>query len=581
MTQTEDRRARQWARTVAGAIGLAVVGTGVVVAQPASALEGDYGTATTVQIAGDLRLDGIRYDFTADEESVSPGPYAEVGPESTSSSATWSMGAHESTTARTQMIGRIVDFGKQTDYWIRAATEVRAGVEIYWSWCEVYLGDPAAGGIKLDQDTASPYRCFSSDRQTVTGGHPLSMHLETFTLSSLNWATARGAISPQGSIMLGDGHLESPSTRFIVDGRWFPSDPAEQAPFNTIEPGATLDWAAFRRNGESDANASGYFSYRIYDGGVPTRFWVSGMASNWRGVEFNWDYTCQIFDGDPLEGASAVDQSPYLCEMATTTVNGNGDYRVDFTIRTAPIQTLGPLQARDLMSEGCGDAGDVCYFVPATNDAYVPPGQPLGPPYANAGDEEAEYEFYYATGRSTTNSVDVSLSAQANVLDIFKATIKIAYGWEETDEVDKKWIATMKVPAHEEGWFEFAPAYRRISGDFLFEVNGTWYRVANGTFTVPDSTVPGTLTSHTRPIVGSPGGGTGSEPPATPTPVDPAPAGQKSGTTRGAASGNLAATGGATDPSASGLIAGALLLAGTAALSAAHLSRRRVRKATR
>lgn len=563
---------------MSGAIGASVVATSIVatsivVAVPASAIEGEYATATTVAIAGDLHLQSIRYGFRADDAPVSPGPHAEPGPSSTSSSATWTLGGLGSSELRSHMIGRIVDFDKTTDYWVRVSTQVTNIVGTYTSSCEVFLGDPEAGGTVLDQESASPYRCFSSHLDDVFADDPIRVINETFTISSLNWATARGAISPQGTVMLGDGHLESPTTRFIVDGRWFPSDPAEQGPFNTIEPGATLDWAAFRRNGESDANASGYFSYRIYDSGVPTRFWVSGMASNWRGVEFNWDYTCQIFDGDPLQGASAVTESPYLCDMATTTVNGNGDYRVDFTIRTAPIQTLGPLEARDLMSEGCGDPADACYFVPATNEAYLPPGTPLGPPYANAGDEEAEYEFYYATGRSITNSIDVSISAQANVLEIFKATIKFAYGWEETNEVDKKWIATMKVPAKEEGWFEFAPAYRRISGDFLFEVDGTWYRVANGTFTVPDSTVPGTLTSHTRPIAGSPGGGTGAEPPVTPAPVDPALAGLDPSGAKSSGSGVLATTGGG-DVSGSVWISAAAVLSGALLLVFARLTRR-------
>lgn len=480
------------------------------------------------------------------------------------------------------MIGRIVDFDKTTDYWVKVSVDVESRSGLYSSSCEVYLGDPEAGGTLLDPDNSSPYQCISTARDTVFGTDPIESEREIFTLSSLNWATVRGAISPKGSIMLGDGYLESPTTRFIVDGRWYPSDPAQQGPFVTIEPGATLDWAAFRRNGESTAHASGYFSYRIYDGGVPTRFWVQGMASNWRGVEFNWDYTCQIFDGNPLEGASpAAHATPYRCDMTTTKVDGNGDYRVDFDVHVVPIQTLGPLQARPLMSEGCDDAGDACYFVPATNEAWVVDGKPLGPRSQNPTDEQAKYEFSYASGRTITNSVDVSASAEANVLDIFVATIKVAYGWQQTDETEKKWVASMIIPPHHEGWFEFTPAYRKIAGDFLFEVDGTWYRVENSTFIVPDSTSPGTLVSHTSLIAGSPGGGVGAEPPVTPAPVDPALANLKPGATRGTASGSLATTGGTGDPAAFGWIAGALLLAGAGVVTVRRLGRRRARPTAR
>jgi len=515
------------------------------------------GTVTTATTSEDLQLQEMRYVFEEDGVEIPVGPNAVpgvAGPAGSSSWQTTTVGA-----PLTRMTGRIVDLGTAADFWVRIEAWMKTDDEFYGSSCRFYRGDPDAGGVLLDDATQSPYQCAASD---YTVDYDLGEVVsQGFTVSSLNWATVRGAITPQGSVSLREGHLESPSTRFITDGRWYPADPAAQQPFLTIAPGATLDWAAYRRNGESDQNASGYFSYRIYDGGAPTRFWVSGMASNWRGVEFNWDYTCQIFDGDPLQGASAVDHSPYSCDMTTTEVSGRGDYRVDFTIRTAEIQTLGPLEARDLMSAGCGDAADACYFVPATNDALVEPGTPLGPPYSNDGEDDAEYQFSYASGRSITNTVNVSASAEANVLDLFKVAIKVAYGWEETDETDKKWIATMIVPAHEQGWFEFAPAYRRISGDFLFETGGTWYRVTGGTFTVPDSTVPGTLTSHTRAI----SDGVEAEPPVTPTPATPAPT-PTSRTMPAAASGALAATGSSVDPSVTARLAGIAVLVGAALL---------------
>ena len=550
----------------AGTISIALAAAGVLAATPAAALEGLVGIQTTLRIAGDIELTDIRYDLSDDSGRIEPGDNSEVGPAGPATTTTWSA-ASETQSVQGSATARIVDFGTVTEFWVVADAHTSGGGTTYGSSCRIYRGDPAAGGTELDQSQDSPYWCNSTHQGMLPGPDPRYAYDETFEVSSLDWATVRGAISPQGSVSLHDGALESPTTRFITDGRWYPADPAEQLPFLTIAPGATLDWAAFRRNGESTENASGYFSYRIYDGGVPTRFWVSGMASNWRGVEFNWDYTCQIFDGDPSQGALAVTASPYTCDMTTTEVSGRGDYRVDFAIKTAPIQTLEPLEARDLMSAGCGDAADACYFVPATNDALVEPGKPLGPPYANDGEDDAEYQFSYASGRSITNTVNVSVSAEANVLDLFKVAIKVAYGWEETDETEKKWIATMIVPAHEEGWFEFAPAYRKISGDFLFETGGTWYRVT-GTFTVPDDTTPGTLTSHTRALSDE----VEAEPPVTPTPAAPAQTPQPTATPA-AASGALAATGSSVDPSAAAWLAGIAVLAG-AALLLTRLARR-------
>ncbi|MCS3844450.1 hypothetical protein [Microbacterium sp. AK031] len=473
------------------------------------------------------------------------------------------------------MNARIVDFGRTTDYWIKAFVYVEESGSTYASDCQIYLGDPAAGSQPLGED-ASPYQCWSPGYEQTTGEHPRQLFSETFTITSLNWAAARGAIMPQGTVMLGDGHVESPSTRFVVDGRWYPSDPSEQKPYATIEPGATLNFAAFRRNGESTANAEGLFSYRIYDGGVPTRFWVSGYASNWRGVEFNWDYDCAIYDGDPLTGALVVSASPYSCDMATTKVDGNADYRVDFRVQAASIQTLGPLRARDYIAAGCSDPGaGSCYFVPTSDETLIEHGKVLGAPYANNGSEEADYSFYYATARSITHTFDITASAEVNVLEIFKASIKVAYGYEHTDETTEKWVAAMKIPAHQEGWFEYAPAYRKIAGDFLFEVDGTWYRVTGGSFTVPDDKGIGHLSSFTRDVVAVPGGGVGSEPPPTPAPIDPTHSGVDGAMGQGKASGALAATGTDVDWTGPTWIAIAAVLMGAVLFLKRFLAARR------
>jgi hypothetical protein len=576
MTDTSIALRRRVNRLVAAAIGVGFAATSILVASPAlAAVDGDIVTTTTVKIAGDLRLQSIRYDFRAGGLPAAPGPNVEPGPTSTTSSATWAIGTTEGS-LQSEMIAQIIDFDRTTEYWIKTVAYVPDTL-MYGSACQIFHGDPAAGGTLVAADD-SPYQCWSPGHTQTPGAHPRRGFAETFTITSLNWATARGAITPQGTVKLGDGYLESPTTRFIVDGRWYPSDPAEQGPYVTIESGATLNFAAFRRNGESDANAEGLFSYRIYDGGVPTRFWVSGMASNWRGIEFNWDYDCKIYDGDPLAGALPVSESPYSCDMSTTKIDGNADYRVDFVVKVGAIETLGPLQARDLIAAGCGNPTDACYFVPTTDEAVVQPGTVLGAPYANTGDEEADYSFYYATNRSITHTFDLTVSAEVNVFDVFKASIKAAYGYENTNETDKKWVATMKVPAHEEGWFEFAPAYRKISGDFLFEVDGTWYRVTGGSYTVPDDRLTGLLTSHTRPVLSSPGGGgVGAEPPTTAAPLDPTLSGSQTG--RGSrATGGLAATGSDFDATGASWAALAAVLAGAGLLSTRFARRHAARR---
>ncbi len=581
MTLKSTPHRRRWRSAAAAAICVAAVAAGSLVAAPATAAEALAGTSTstTVRIQGDLQLTSITYDLRP--ETGSPASGAVPGPRSTSTSTTWSVASVGGSIG--SMTGRIVDFATTTDYWVMTRTTVDG--DEYRSDCRIFRGEPTRGGVVLDPDEESPYLCESTSATVPGADDAVRAWTESFRLASLDWATVRGAITPHGRVSLQEGYLESPSTRFIVDGRWYPKTGTaqEQAPYLSVASNTSREWSAFERNGEAVHAPTGYFSYRIVDAGVPTRFWVKGMAQNLRHVQFNHTGECEIWDGDPRDGGKPDVVSPYTCDANGSNLDGRGDWKVDFDITAATIHDVAVLEAGPLFEDGCSAENATCYFLATKKEPLLGKGQPLGPPYANTGDTPVPYEFRYATGRSSTNSFHVAVGFSLKAGDIAKFSIETTYGYEWTDETEQKWVASMDVPPHTVGAFSFAPAYLVFTGDYLFQVGDEWYRVAGGTFTYPDDENPGYLTNSFSPLHPNYGG---AQPGTTPlTPLNPPLAGLTPGAS--AASGDTAAAGTVTHLAATGggdagttLWAALIgLLAGGALLSARVIARHRRRGA--
>src|SRR6218665_680630 len=131
----------------------------------------------------------------------------------------------------------------------------------------------------------------------------------------------------------------------------------------------------------------------------------------------------------------------------------------------------------------------------------------------------------------------------------------------------------MAVPPGNVGWFPYAPSYSRFTGDYLFELDGLWYRAKDVTVTMPSDKSIGTLSNH-HAVIGS--NHPDIELPFPPLPATPAQPLEPltPGATQGAAASasGLATTGGA-DLTLTGWVGAAVLLAGLGLL----IGRRAVR----
>ncbi len=569
--------------------GAAAVGNGLPANDP-------HAVNTTLNLHDHLSLVQARYSFDTDG-ATTPGA-------ATSTTAlTWTAhSTHRDQVIWSNMSARIQDYEKVTDYWVTVRLEFwydDSAIHpeyVYEAPCVIYDGDPNAGGTVVNQNSDSPYECDSIPETGVGNnvGIPESVYSASLDLRSLVWSTVRGVLAPQGALSLGDGSLQTATQQTIVAGRHLTS----YTEYPTVAAGETLEWAAYQRNGEAPQAPDVLFAYRLFDHGAPTGFWVSGGASNTRGAEFDHASDCEIYQGSPLAGGQVITSSPFTCTMSSQNVSGRGDWKVTFTIDMAAVVDVVPLQAERDLPVACGTSELTCIYELLGQTSLVKSPTRLDSGSANNTSQPLTYMLKFASGRSTTNSVNIAATAKTSFFDLFTASIRIAYGWSQTDEVTKIYSDTMTIPPGCVGWFTLAPAYLVVTGNYLYQLNGSWYRAKGITWTIPDNKTPGAKTANEAPITGSdadcsaPGVNThptappgvvgvgaaeppigaqppvGAEPPTESTPpaissspptappVTPGPA--------------LAATGTDFDPAIAGTGAGALILLGGVLLAAAR-----------
>lgn len=465
------------------------------------ALTGNTGYQAELQADFDLSITNGRYIFEEGSTNVAPGsPGTEHGAATAEESVAWGM-AVAGDELSAILVAQIVEAGITTPYWVKAGVAT-VSHEAPYGACNIYRGDPYTGGILVNKDADSPYECTAGERITTTGGSPSTLHHQKFTLQSYSWAAIDAQVGSVGTITLADGSLESTMDRFLVNNVPYASDPALQDQFSTLSPGEQIGMFTERRNGETPGVATLYWSYNIVDGGTPTQFWVQGSASNEKsGIWWYHDWKCDIYDGDPLAGALVV-SAPYQCEEKVPPVPGTQYWSTGFEVSQATVIDLGKHDAAVKINQGCATADSPCLFVTTKREEIVLEGERIGLSYANEGDEKVPYEFKYASNRSTTNSVDVTAGSEFKAFGFAKFSLEVTYGYKATNETDKINIASMDVPPNSVGWFTYSPSYSRFTGNYLFELDGQWYRAQDVTFTMPNDKSLGTLSNHHAVIGG-------------------------------------------------------------------------------
>jgi hypothetical protein len=218
---------------------------------------------------------------------------------------------------------RIVMLGQPTPFWVKMSVEDHVGVD---TTCDVYLGEPNAGGVVADQ---SPFTCSGGNPKLWEDHTRLKIHV------GLNRdAEASGTILPTGGVSLANRTYKTYDVPYTRLGD------------ESVPAGGTTTFDTVLRVGDKpafDKQARTEFAYQIYDGGVPTKYWVAGLSTNYRGRVFNGDSRCGIYPSNPLAGESQLDQrvpltdSPYTCSAGGSYQHGphddgNGHYDATFTV---------------------------------------------------------------------------------------------------------------------------------------------------------------------------------------------------------------------------------------------------------
>lgn len=217
---------------------------------------------------------------------------------------------------------RISMLGKPTPYWLRLAV-VRQGSG---SPCEIYDGDPSAGG----QSTAkAPFSC----NQIWKWESETDLRFDVNVWLNRD-AEASGTITPH-EVSLTDGTFRS-DLPYTIPGKT-ELEPRESTDFDTVY--RQTDTSPFYAN-----QARIEFAYQIVDDGKPTGLWAAGLSTNHRGAWFSADSRCAIYDKNPLRGnghldwAAPIESDKYYCTSAGDFVSGDGEsgrlhYHANFMVR--------------------------------------------------------------------------------------------------------------------------------------------------------------------------------------------------------------------------------------------------------
>ena len=408
---------------------------------------------------------------------------------------------------------QVYELGEATGYWVRGeATGYPAdSFSRNTSSCDFFEGDPAAGGTQISTET-EPYECTMTYQSTEDRGE----YVVRYEVAPKVWATVRGSITPQGGLSLTGGQVAAQNNRWDFNGQ-----PVTGPLASAIVPSTKTDsWVAYHRNGDPNVHAARVdFAYQIVDDGTVTPYWVGGHTENYRGVEFDHDGSCAIYDDNPIGSeATEVDPSPYVCAATGSNVDGRGDWRVDFTVSPQPTQKIdavvSPVLARSVLQKGCSTAGSTCSFIPQSIEDANLPGVQVSRKTANTGPEPVEAEVEWSYRHAVRNSVGIEVDLETKedfLIESVTASVKVKYNIAVTNTYTTTTTNTLTIPPGCSSWWELSPAYQQVTGDFVVSADGTLYRVNRVTWTLPeapdsansDGMSPGTLTARSEPVKGS------------------------------------------------------------------------------
>lgn len=398
--------------------------------------------------------------------------------------------------------------GAPSGYWVKGVLHGTAPNPS--GTCEIYVGDPDAGGILAS--SPQPYLCDATD---TTGQFPGTNETFWFNVHDNVAAEVQGIVSPTGSVSLDSGYYDL-NTLHSYDGSL------------TVPANTTTHWDSILRSGDDAIpawTASGIFVYRIVDDGQPTPYWVEGLGQNYRGVEFDRTSTCNIYDHNPTPSVDSpgpstpVNVSPYRCDMTSQDIGYRGNWEVTYSISKRPLQVVtGAFEQAELMNQFCADDETNCGLTLASATKVLGPAEQASDKVANNTTRTLKSNVTASRTVTITNSIGVKVTVEGEVAELFKTSVSLSYTFSIATSNTYTQTQVLPIPPGMEGWWTMRAEMVRVVGDIVIRDGDTYYLLKNVSYDFPEVGGLSVLTAESSPIGvsgGEPGGPGTSNPPSS------------------------------------------------------------------
>lgn len=229
-------------------------------------------------------------------------------------------------------------------------------------------------------------------------------------------------------------------------------------------------------------------AYQIYDAaGKATDYWIGAkFYSPFDGSFGVNQWGCVVYQGNPRSTGSEVTVlSPYACVWSNAS-NWEENPRPVLTVSEGTVVT-DKAQAKQLLRQYCNTAAATkdCAYIPSGYSTALGESKVVGQSVTNNSDSPAKHSVAWSDESSQKNSVDVELSTEVTLWEVWKTSLSTKYGheWEtshtfkETTEVDVK--------PHSISWLVFAPNMQATIGAWVINTDQHHYVIPSVSLTAP------------------------------------------------------------------------------------------------
>lgn len=181
-----------------------------------------------------------------------------------------------------------------------------------------------------------------------------------------------------------------------------------------------------------------------------------------------------------------VDGASELCIGAGQNSNSVTVVDPPGTVRNVPA-SVKQQQAEALQTLCINGSAATCSFTSKTQEHLESPGHQVGGYVDNPDNFDEKTKIKVEDSVSTSDSVDVGLTAGTELFDLVKAEIEVRYMHEWTQEHDFGQDVELVIPSHKRCWFVATSPIVRYTGDFKVTLGNTTWKLTDVHFDGPDT----------------------------------------------------------------------------------------------